>query len=515
MGIRQNIRLWENYVEYINEDGVEVAVIAPRVWPQNPIKIVRLLSPKGVLFFLVGLLAWACDGYDYNSVNLVATNLATVYNVDLTDITLSVTLTLIVRPVGAIIFGLLADMFGRKWVLSANLWILAVLQIGTAYAPTFGVFVGVRTLFGCAMGGIWGMAAALALENMPVEARGLFSVILQNGYAMGYVLAAMVNIVGVPNTQLGYKVIFFAGAGFTGFMAIVILFIPESAIYAKEDIGADGFTASAEGTSGMATGINPRKRVALFARDARLAARKYWRMFLFSVLFASVYNWETHACQDIFPSYLKVQKGFTARQASLAAILGQCGAIIGGPLAGYYSQFFGRRQTSIVCILVAWAFIPLFTLPTGYSAIMAGTFCLLTFVNASWGIMPILLNEYSPPQFRAVFPGTVYQLGNLISAPAAQSQTAAASRWIRNGLPNYSQVMTIFMCVVFFLAIVVCALGPEKRGSHFEVIKRAGAMENILREEMCDEKQMHLDADHVEDAGPAAPAQQERVETLN
>lgn len=434
------------------------------------------------------------------------------YGVDLTDITLSVTLTLIVRPFGAIIFGILADMFGRKWIMSINLWILAVLQIGTAYAPTFGVFVGVRTLFGCAMGGIWGMAAALSLENMPVEARGLFSGILQNGYAMGYVLAAMVDIVGVPNTNLGYKVIFFAGAGFTGLMAIVVMFIPESAIYAKEEIGADGFVTT-EGTAGMTTGISPRKRVSLFFRDARLAARQYWKMFLFSVLFASVYNWETHACQDIFPSYLKVQKGFTARQASLAAILGQCGAIIGGPLAGYYSQFFGRRQTSIACILIAWAFIPLFTLPTGYGAIMAGTFFLLTFVNASWGIMPIILNEYSPPQFRAVFPGTVYQLGNLVSAPAAQSQTAAASRWIRNGKPNYSQVMTIFMCVVFFLAIIVCALGPEKRGSHFEVIKRAGAMENILREE----KQLHFDADTVEDAAHknTQGKQEAQVETVN
>ncbi|KAL1895591.1 hypothetical protein Sste5346_005060 [Sporothrix stenoceras] len=505
MGIRQNIRLWENYVEYINEDGVEVAVIAPRVWPQNPIKIVRMLSPKGALFFIVGLLAWACDGYDYNSVNLVATNLADVYGVNLTDITLSVTLTLIARPIGAIIFGVLADMFGRKWIMCINLWILAVLQLGTAYAPSFGVFVGVRTLFGCAMGGIWGMAAALSLENMPVEARGLFSGILQNGYAMGYVLAAMVNIVGVPNTSLGYKVIFFAGTGFTGLMAVVIMFIPESAIYAKETL-----SEAADGGNGATTGVNPRKRFALFFRDAKLAARQSWKMFLFSVLFASVYNWETHACQDIFPSYLKVQKGFTARQASLAAILGQCGAIIGGPLAGYYSQFFGRRQTSIACILVAWAFIPLFTLPTGYSAIMAGTFFLLTFVNASWGIMPILLNEYSPPQFRAVFPGTVYQLGNLISAPAAQSQTAAASRWLRDGKPNYSQVMTIFMCVVFFLAILVCAVGPERRGSHFEVIQRAGAVENILR----GEKQLQFEEEEKK-AEEAGQGRETRVETVN
>ncbi|KAI1625873.1 major facilitator superfamily domain-containing protein [Exophiala viscosa] len=419
--------------------------------------------------------AWAADGFDYNSVNLVATELSVAYNENLTHITLSVTLTLVVRAFGAVIFGILADMFGRKWVMVANLWILAVLQIGTAEGKTFGAFVGVRTIFGICMGGIYGPAAAIAMENMPVEARGLFSGILQNGYAMGYVLAAMVTIVGMPDTTYGYRVVFYAGAGFSAVVTIIIMCIPESAIFAKGLI---------EGNDGMTTGINPKKRVALFFRDARLAARQNWKMSLYCVLFTSIYNWMTHACQDIYPSYLKVQKGFTPRQASLAAILGQCGAIIGRPLAGYYSQFFGRRLTSIVGICLAWAFIPLFTLPTGYSAIMAGTFCLLFFVNASWGIMPILLNEYSPPQFRAVFPGTVYQLGNMFSAPAAQSQTAAASDWIKNGKPNYSQVMTIFMCVLFASAIAVCACGPERLGSHFEVIKRAGAVENPSEKEL-------------------------------
>jgi SHS family lactate transporter-like MFS transporter len=292
----------------------------------------------------------------------------------------------------------------------------------------------------------------------------------------------MVNIVGVPNSYLGYKVIFFAGAGFTALMAMVVMVIPESIIYAKETIAEDDLVAE-EDQEGMATGINPNKRISLFLKDFRLASRQYWKMFLFCIAFASVYNWMTHACQDIFPSYLKVQKGFTSREASLAAVLGQCAALIAGPMAGYYSQFFGRRQTSIVCIVFAWIFIPLFTLPNGYNAIMAGVFWLLFWVNGAWGIMPILLNEYSPPQFRAVFPGTVYQIGNLISAPAAVSQTAAASGWIRDGKANYNQVMTIFMCVIFLFAVVICAMGPERRGSHFELIKRAGAVENIRREE--------------------------------
>jgi SHS family lactate transporter-like MFS transporter len=417
-------------------------------------------------------LAWTADGYDFNAVNLVASNLAEAYDRSLTAITLSVTLTLLFRASGAAIFGLLTDMFGRKWILAIDLTILAALQVATAFAGSFEAFIGVRAIFGIAMGGIYGPASTVALENMPVESRGAFSGLFQNGYAMGYILAAMVNTVAVPATSQGYKMVFYVGAGFTATVAIIIMCIPESAIFAKKptdeghaDIGLSG-------------------RISLFWRDASLAARQYWKMFLYCILFATAYNWMSHSVQDIYPSYVKIQKGFTAHQANLATITGQCGAIIGGTLAGYYSQFFGRRLTSITCITIAWLFVPLFTLPSGFSAITLGTFCLQTMVNAAWGIMPIMLNEWAPPQFRGVFSGTVYQLGNMLSAPAAQAQTAAASAWIKNGKPNYSQVMTIFECVIFFICIVVCACGPERLGSHFEVVKRAGDIENIQKGEL-------------------------------
>lgn len=409
--------------------------------------------------------------------NIVATNLATAYNKPLTSITLSVTLTLLFRAVGAALFGLFADMFGRKWVMVVDLWILAVLQVGTAYAGSFKGFIGVRACFGIAMGGIYGPAAAMALENMPVEPRGLFSGLFQNGYGMGYILAAMVDIVAVPATSQGYKMIFFVGAGWTTLVAFIVMCIPESAIFARDK-------DEPEDARAIPNGRNPGKRISLFWRDASLASRRYWKMFLYCVLFTAVYNWMSHAVQDIYPSYVKVQKGFTSRQASLATITGQCGAVIGGTTAGYYSQFFGRRLTSITCVVIAWLFIPLYTLPSGFSPIVAGTFFLQMLVNGAWGIMPVMLNEWSPPQFRGVFSGTVYQLGNVFAAPAAQAQTAAASAWIKNGKPNYSQVMTIFMCVIFALACIVCACGPEKVGSHFEVIKRAGDPENIIRAQL-------------------------------
>lgn len=207
-------------------------------------------------------MAWTADGYDFNAVNLVSTELAKRYNRSLSAITLSITLTLLFRSLGALIIGMLADMFGRKWPLVINLWILAVLQIATAYAPTYGAFIGVRTLFGIFMGGIWGLAAAISLENMPVEARGLFSGLLQQGYALGYLIAAGINLGAVPKTSVGYQIIFFVGAGFTALVAIAALVIPESPIYREQRASA-------------------KARYPLFWKDFRLAARMYWRMFLY------------------------------------------------------------------------------------------------------------------------------------------------------------------------------------------------------------------------------------------
>ena len=206
---------------------------------------------------------------------------------------------------------------------------------------------------------------------------------------------------------------------------------------------------------------------------------------------------------------MKVQKGFSSDQASIATIIGQCGAIAGGAICGYYSQFFGRRLTVVVACCFGTCMIPLWTIPNTWSPIVAGTFLIQAAVNGAWGIMPIFLNEYSPPQFRGVFPGTVYQIGealspscetpfadypgligtvgNMLSSPAAQISTVAASNWIRDTpsgpKPNYSQVMTITMCIVFAACAIIMACGQERLGSRFELVTRAGAAQKINPED--------------------------------
>ncbi|KAL1998340.1 hypothetical protein VTN02DRAFT_6368 [Thermoascus thermophilus] len=390
------------------------------------------------------------------------------------SITLSITLTLLFRPLGAALVGITSDLFGRKWPMIVNLGVLAILQVGTAFARTYAAFVAVRALFGVAMGGIWGLAAAIALENMPADARGLFSGILQQGYSVGYLLAAVVNIAVVPHSAEGFKAVFHVGAGFSALVAIVQMFLPESKIFRRSDTG---------GEDGHEQRRSLSRRIALFARDLGLVGRQYWRMFLYCVLLATAFNWMSHGAQDMYSTYMKLSKGFSNSEASLATIIGQIGAVTGGTICGSYSQFLGRRLTVVATVCFGLAVIPLWTLPSTWGPLAAGNFLVQSAVNGAWGVMPVLLNEYSPPQFRGVFPGTVYQVGNMLSAPAAEIQTVAASAWVdAHGRPKYGQVMTITVCVVFAAVGVITACGQERLGSHFEVVKRAGAEENLARE---------------------------------
>lgn len=237
--------------------------------------------------------AWTADGYDFNAVNLVATDLAKQFDRDLTNITLSITLTLLFRSLGAVIVGTLADTYGRKWPLAIDLLVLAVLQVGTAYASSFGTFIAVRAVFGVAMGGVWGLAAATSLENMHVDARGLFSGILQQGYSLGYLIAAVINLTAVRYSGEGWKAIFHVGAGFTGLMSIIVALMPESKIYQTEERERKTL----------------KEHTVMVAKDMKLAARQYWGRFLYCIILSMGFNWMSHGSQG----ELSTLRGFALR----------------------------------------------------------------------------------------------------------------------------------------------------------------------------------------------------------
>ncbi|KAF2774429.1 carboxylic acid transporter, partial [Teratosphaeria nubilosa] len=422
-----------------------------------------MLSAKSWMYFALACFAWGSDGYDFNTVNLVSTELATRYDTSVSKITLAVTLTLVFRGPGSALIGICADAFGRKWPLAIDLLIICALQIATAYAPTYATFILVRTLFGVFMGGIWGLAAATSLENMPVEARGIMSGFLQQAYSVGYLIAAGINLRTGKDSDT-YRLVFYVGAGLTGATALASALIPESHIYTQKSMSA---TDPENHTPAKRT---TKATFSAFYSDTKLVARNHWKPALYCIVLMTFANWMNHAAADTYPNFLKIQKGFSNYDASIIVIIIQFGSITGGPFFGWLSQFIGRRLAIAIACTIALAFLPLWILPNSMGALAAGGFFLQFFTLGSWGVMPIFLQEYSPPQFRGFFPGTVYQVGNMFAAPAAQIMTVGAEHWIVDGKPEFGYTMWIAEVVALVLMLVWIACGEEKVGSRFELV---------------------------------------------
>jgi SHS family lactate transporter-like MFS transporter len=417
--------------------------------------------------FWSGWLAWTCDAIDFFAVSLTVAPLATQFNKSPAKITTALTLTLLFRPVGAIIFGILSDRFGRKWPLIFNLLLCCVFELGTGFVNTFSQFLGVRALFGIAMGGIWGLSSASALENLPVELRGIASGVLQEGYAVGYLIAAVINLTLVA--RHGWRVLFWTGAGISFFAAVLRVFVPESAFFlrAKEQE--------------IARGANTSQKTRVFIQETKEMLKRHWLLCVYAVLLMTGFNFLSHGSQDLYPTYLETTKGFSTHDATVATIISNCGAVAGGAIAGSASQYIGRRLTIVIFVLLVGVFIPLWVLPTSFSALSAGAFCIQVGVQGAWGVIPIQLAEMSPPAFRATFPGVAYQLGNMVSSASAQIEATGAANLkttiIKNGVPtqvaDYATVQAIFIGVVAAFVVIVTIIGPENHGSHFEKHKAA------------------------------------------
>ncbi|KAI0693299.1 MFS general substrate transporter [Cerioporus squamosus] len=420
--------------------------------------------------FWSGWLAWTCDAIDFFSVSLSVSRLQTQFGRSTHDITTAITLTLLFRSVGAVIFGIISDRFGRKWPLIWNLLLIAVLELGSGFVMTFKEFLAVRSLFGIAMGGIWGLAASTALENLPVEVRGLASGVLQQGYAVGYLLAAVINLTLVPETAETWRSLFWTASGISAFAALIRFLLPESQIFIR--------AKAAE----RARGDSTKNKTRVFLHETGEMLKRHWLLCIYAVLLMTGFNFLSHGSQDLYPTYLTNAKLFTDHNATVATIIGNCGAIAGGAIAGWVSQYIGRRLTIIIFVLLIGAFIPLWILPTSFGALAAGAFCIQFGVQGAWGVIPIQLAEISPPAFRATFPGVAYQLGNMVSSASAQIEATGAANLHttiidKNGQPkvvsDYATVQGILIGVVAAFVLVITIIGPENYGSHFEKHKTA------------------------------------------
>ncbi|KAJ5602029.1 hypothetical protein N7510_011563 [Penicillium lagena] len=477
---------WKQRAVLTNEEGeihCEWQSPAPL---RNPFALASTLSAKGWLYFMVGLAAWMADAVDFNGLSIQTVKLSEYYNTSYTNVTTAITLTLLLRSVGALFFGLAGDRFGRKWPMVINLLVLGVLQIATTYAKTFGAFLGVRALFGLFMGGIYGNATAMALENCPTEARGLMSGILQQGYSMGYVVAASVNL-GIGGSKDSWKIMFWVGAGFSFLVALVRILFPESRQFTEAKKARNNKPISARA----------------FWAETKTMLSKEWRMWIYCIILMAWFNSYVHTSQDSYITFLLTEKELPNNSAARASILALTGACVGGTIMGYISQFFGRRRSIIVSVLMSCCMIPAWILPNKWTSLSATGFFLQFWAQAAFGVIPIHLNELAPPQFRSSFPGLTYQLGNMISSPSTQIVNAISSSIkvkSKTGKPvdAYGPTMAVATAVIALLIALTTALGPERRGAHFETAKVAGQAVDEPSKEIDD---MESQRDSIKDDG--------------
>jgi SHS family lactate transporter-like MFS transporter len=369
--------------------------------------------------------------------------MANDFGTNIAELTYAITITLAMRPVGAFVFGLLGDRFGRRIPVMANIIFYSLMELLTAFSPSYTWLLIFRALYGVGMGGEWGLGAALAMETLPTATRGLFSGILQQGYAFGYLLAAIVYWVVFP--FFGWRGLFVAGA----LPALLVLYIrarvPESPIW-----------------------IRRHREKGNFWNDLLMVLQRHWVLFLYVVLLMTAFNAMSHGTQDMYQTFLGEQRHFGVTQKATTGIIYAFGAICGGTVIGHLSQKWGRRRSIIVTAVLGIILIPLWVFPPGFALLVAGGFAMQFMVQGAWGIVPVHLNELSPDAVRGTFPGVAYQLGNLFAANTAVIEARLADHF-RNaaGHPDYARALALFTLVVFLALIVLAAIGREERGKEF------------------------------------------------
>jgi SHS family lactate transporter-like MFS transporter len=374
-------------------------------------------------------LGWTLDAFDFFILTFVLPDIATQFHVGIPAIAVALTVTLALRPVGAFIFGRLADRYGRKHIFCLNIALYSIFGFATAFAPSLAGFLIIRGIFGVAMGGIWGVGASLAFESIPAKARGFVSGLMQAGYSAGYLFAALVF--GFFYTLLGWRGLFMVGALPALFLILYIqLCVTE----------APGWQVARV------------KAASTFA-----VLRDHWKLAIYGIVLMTAFTFFSHGTQDVYPVFLQKQHGFDHATVSAIAVVYNIGAILGGILFGSLSQRLGRRRTIITAALLALPVTALWAFSASAVMLGIGAFAMQFFVQGAWGVVPAQLNELSPPGARGTFPGTVYQLGNLIASSNAILQTTIAA----NSGGNYAIALaSVAVCAALAISLTVW-LGPE------------------------------------------------------
>lgn len=383
-------------------------------------------------------LGWTLDAFDFFVIVFLVDTLAAQFQVSTGDIIFTTVATLAMRPAGAIIFGLLADRYGRRKPFMANIVFFSMIELLCGFAPTYRVFLLLRSLYGIGMGGEWGVGASLAMESAPPRWRGLLSGIVQSGYSVGYLLAAVAARFILPlSPAWGWRAMFWAG-GAPALLAFYIRSkVPESQAWKQHRAPTIGAIVR------TATG--------------------HWRIFSYLVLLMTMMMFLSHGTQDLYPHFLKNMHGFSGAIVSDMAIFYNVGAILGALIFGQISEAAGRRRSMIAALALSLVMIPAWAFGRSLPMLALGAFLMQVGVQGAWGVIPAHLNELSPDRVRGLMPGFAYQLGILFAAPTNSMEFALQKK------VGYAWSLALFESINIILLAITLWLGFEEKGKSFLV----------------------------------------------
>jgi SHS family lactate transporter-like MFS transporter len=373
-------------------------------------------------------LGWTLDAFDYWLVAYALTAIAAEFNQPDKAIAFSITLTLVSRPIGAVVFGLLADHWGRKKTLMLNLVFFSFFGVLTGFAKTYAAFLLIRFLFGIGMGGEWGVGSSLAMEKTPKDKRGIVSGLLQEGYAAGNLLAALCFFFVFP--RWGWRPMFFIG-GIPALLALYVrTFVQESEVWERTR-----------------------------HRDVRAYARtiaSHWPLLVYLIIFMTLMGFVSHGTQDMYPTFLKRDWNFTAQRVAVVNIIANFGAIAGGVLFGHFSDRWGRRKAIISALILGLVAIPAWAFAPTFGILVFGGVMMQFMVQGAWGVIPVHINELVPDSVRGFLPGFAYQCGMAAAGLVTYIEAVFAERMM------YSYAMAFTAGTVFTLAAIAAWFGKER-----------------------------------------------------
>ncbi len=452
---------------------------------------------------IASFLGWSLDAFDFFLMVFMFKAIAAEFHTDVKAVALASVLTLAARPFGAFVFGLFADRFGRRPVLMVDILLYSVIEFASAFAPSLSVLLILRAVFGFAMGGEWGVGASLTMESIPPKLRGLVSGFLQEGYAFGYLVAA--GVYALLFDLIGWRGMFMVGVIPALLVVFIRLGVKESPAFEAHREHApkhNPLLLWGVGLAALAIGVGPsllgsvgRDDIAglvgglgqfpalkmvigaltpqelwIYLIDVPIGLialfvlfRKQWKMALYAVLLMTAFNFFSHGTQDLYPTFLQVQLKLDTKTVGLVTAIMNIGAITGGLAFGALSEKTGRRFAIVIAVLIALPIIPLWAYAHNLALLALGGFLMQVMVQGAWGVIPVHLNELSPNLSRGMFPGFVYQLGNLLASGNAVIQARMASA--RHD--DYSFALAVIAAIFAVAIALLTFLGPERRGKAF------------------------------------------------